>query len=31
VIPKISWDEIRCWLSDVLVDVLLAPKPSDVG
>ena len=26
-----SWDEIRSWLSRVLVDVLLVPQPSDVG
>ena len=26
-----SWDEIRSWLSRVLVDVVLLPQPSDVG
>jgi AcrR family transcriptional regulator len=26
-----SWDEIRSWLSRVLVDALLVPQPSDVG
>jgi AcrR family transcriptional regulator len=26
-----SWDEIRSWLSRVLVNVLLVPQPSDVG
>jgi hypothetical protein len=26
-----SWNEIRSWLSRVLVDVLLLPQPSDGG
>jgi AcrR family transcriptional regulator len=26
-----SWEEIRSWLSRLLVDVLLVPQPSDVG